>query len=164
MKISVGELPVWRWKESRDIRLKALRSDAIAFGKSFSEEKNYPPNIWKNYLRKKHAIYIFVDDMPVGMLAMKPYTGVRTRHIATLVGMYISKEHRGKGLGDILLKEMIRRIKKKGYKKIELDVNTRQLPAIRLYKKNGFRKVGIWKKELFVNGRYYDEYFMEKLL
>jgi len=44
----------------------------------------------------------------------------------------------------------------KKFKKIRLE-------ALKLYQSLGFKTIGIMHKEMKVNGKYYDEYLMEKI-
>ena len=48
----------------------------------------------------------------------------------------------GKGIGTILLKEMIRKAKNSGFISLSLSVDPKNL-ALRLYERQGFVKVGI---------------------
>jgi RimJ/RimL family protein N-acetyltransferase len=43
-------------------------------------------------------------------------------------------------------------------------VNPKQKAAVKLYEKCGFKTVGVLKKELYVNGKFYDELIMEKYI
>jgi RimJ/RimL family protein N-acetyltransferase len=54
--------------------------------------------------------------------------------------------------------------KHKEIEKVDLNVNTAQLSAVRLYEKLGFVVAGTLHGELKVDGKYYDEYVMEKFL
>ncbi len=51
-----------------------------------------------------------------------------------------------------------------GILKIRLSVIAPQVQAFNLYSHFGFRPIGTAKKELYVNGFYYDEILMEKML
>ena len=51
------------------------------------------------------------------------------------------KEYRNKGIGTALMEEMLKLLKKKGYKKVSLGVNKENY-AVRMYKKVGFEIVG----------------------
>ena len=55
-------------------------------------------------------------------------------------------------------------MKNKNIIKISLNVNPKQKSAVRLYKKFGFKVVGVMKKDLFVNGKFYDELILEKFI
>lgn len=60
---------------------------------------------------------------------------------AELKRMYVQPAFQHKGIGTGLLKEAIGLAKKYGYKKIRLDTLNNMLPAIELYKKNGFYEI-----------------------
>lgn len=53
--------------------------------------------------------------------------------------MYLSSEHRGKGLGKFLLKALIEKAKELGFKRIELETASVLKEAIGLYQKFGFQ-------------------------
>lgn len=90
---------------------------------------------------------------------------LKTKHIANIFGVYVDNEYRGEGVGVRLLERALREISKnKAIVKIKLQVNPMQRSAVRLYEKSGFRPIGIMKKELYINGKYFDELCMEKLL
>jgi RimJ/RimL family protein N-acetyltransferase len=54
--------------------------------------------------------------------------------------------------------------KSKDVVKIKLTVNPEQKAAVKLYQKSGFKIIGRLEKELLIDGRFYDELIMEKLL
>lgn len=57
--------------------------------------------------------------------------------------LYILKEHRSRGFGQILLNRAIDFATLNGYRKMELEVSEQHKGAIRLYKKLGFIDTGI---------------------
>jgi putative acetyltransferase len=57
--------------------------------------------------------------------------------------LYILKEHRGQGFGQMLLDRAIDFASLNGYGKMELEVSEKHKGAIRLYKKFGFANTGI---------------------
>lgn len=68
------------------------------------------------------------------------------KDIVTLGIVLIPKE-RSKGLGCILMKELIKRAREDNIKKINLTVHRNNKPAVRLYEKSGFRVEGLFKEE-----------------
>ena len=75
--------------------------------------------------------------------------------------MSIRKEHWGKGIGSLLLDTLISWAANSGIiKKINLGVRTDNDRAIRLYERKGFAIEGTIRKELYVNGQYYDHHCM----
>ena len=89
----------------------------------------------------------------------------KTKHIANIYGVYVKKEYRAKGVGKMLVKAAISEIQKnESIVKINLNVNPRQKAAVKLYRRYGFKAIGTLKKDLFINGKFYDEVVMEKHL
>jgi GNAT superfamily N-acetyltransferase len=65
----------------------------------------------------------------------------KAAEIAELKRMYIKPNNRKAGIGAILLEKALDMAKQLGYKKICLDTLDNMLPAINLYKKNGFYEI-----------------------
>src|SRR5687767_3064826 len=83
-----------------------------------------------------------LGDQIVASTEMRTYSRSGLRHMSVL-GMSIAKPHRGKGLGDQLLRDLLHWARNEGsIRRIELFVFARNLPAIRLYLKHGFKFEG----------------------
>lgn len=163
MSLEIKSLTAERWEDYREIRLEALKTESPAFGSSYEEEEKFPTEKWKE--RIGSMLFCLDEGVPVGMISYVIRNRLKTNHGADIFSMYVKPEHRGKGLGDMLVKGAIKRImENKGVTKIVLSVVTSQEPAVRLYEKNGFKPVGILHGELQVDGVFYDEMIMEKFL
>ncbi len=81
--------------------------------------------------------------------------------IGHILSIAVKKEFRRKGIGSLLLGEVLNRLRKKGCKKVYLEVRVSNIPAIFLYKKFGFVCKGIIRK-YYLNGE--DAYLFEKEL
>lgn len=150
-----------RWKECRDIRLDALMKNPIAFGSSFEEENKLSQTEWKK--RTKNALFAFLNNKVVGIVILVFLKQQKLKHIANIAGVYVKKEYRSQGIGKKLIEEALDEIKRnKQIIKINLNVNPDQKAAVNLYKKLGFKPIGVLKKDLFVKGKFYDELMMEK--
>jgi ribosomal protein S18 acetylase RimI-like enzyme len=91
--------------------------------------------------------------------------GRKREPLATIFGVFVAPEARGRGVGVLLLRALLDELRARPkIVKVMLSVNTQQRAAIQLYEKFGFRIVGTMEKELNLNGTYYDEYHMEKVL
>ena len=62
------------------------------------------------------------------------------------MNIVVRKAFRHQGIGQTLLDELISLTKQAGLDKMHLEVNCNNLPAINLYEKNGFQKVGVRPK------------------
>ncbi len=61
---------------------------------------------------------------------------------AEIKRMRVHPDYQGRGFGQLILTELIARARALGYKTLHLDTSVLQVPAQKLYEKNGFRKVG----------------------
>jgi RimJ/RimL family protein N-acetyltransferase len=82
-------------------------------------------------------------------------------HVCTL-GIAISKSYRDRGLGTILMNELIKQARKFGKKLILLDVFELNPRAKHVYEKVGFREVGRMPGMLFHKGKYQAGIMMAK--
>ena len=160
--VEIKKLPSNRWKDYRDLRLEALKNDPIAFGSSYEEEIKISREKWKKKI--KNVLFALSDDEPIGMIVYIFDNKLKTRHIANIFGVYVKKEHRGKGIGKKLVENAISLIRKnKNIIKINICVNPKQKSAVKLYEKYGFKSIGTLKNDLYVNGKFCDELIMEKI-
>jgi ribosomal protein S18 acetylase RimI-like enzyme len=161
--IEFRKLPAERWKDLRGLRLEALQSDPLAFASSYEEEKLLKPEEWKK--RVDNTLFALSNDTPVGMIVYIFNDKIKTNHIANVYGVYVKKEYRGQGIGNRLVVGALRDIQQNpNVTKIHLTVTAEQTAAIALYKKNGFIVVGKLEKELQIDGKFYDEFLMERFL
>lgn len=61
---------------------------------------------------------------------------------AEIKRMRVHSDYQGRGLGQIILSELEARARAMGYQILHLDTSVVQVPARKLYEKNGFREVG----------------------
>jgi diamine N-acetyltransferase len=100
-----------------------------------------------NSIRHEDNVYLlaFIDGEPAGFAKIKKYS--LNEHIESISQMelqkiYVLQEYHGKGIGTALLKE-VNNVAKEVYPDyIWLDTHISNENAIRLYEKNGFKKIG----------------------
>ena len=103
--------------------------------------------ILKNELQSSSCIYLCckLDHEIIGFAGISII--LDTAEINNIV---IKKSERGNGYSSLLLKELIRIAKSNNCKKINLEVASSNKIAISLYKKFGFKQVGLRQK--YYNG------------
>jgi ribosomal protein S18 acetylase RimI-like enzyme len=119
----------------------------------------------KRIIKDKESIHLLllINGEVMGKGEVTKLKNIRS-HIGEL-GISIKKEARGLGLGEKLSKELSgQAIKKLKLKIIILDVHVRNRIAQSLYKKMGFKKIGIIKKGIRYYGKYEDYIIMAKYL
>lgn len=87
----------------------------------------------------------------------------KTKHSAYLV-IGILEVCRGRGLGTRLFQQLEEWAKNRNISRLELSVVTENEAGVALYKKSGFKIEGIKRNSLMVDNKFYNEYFMSKLL
>ena len=154
------------WKQFRDIRLEALKNDPLAFGSTYKEGLQKTDEEWQLPLTKEtsHLLFAKDGDEVIGMIASYQDEGEKCKHVAYVWGVYVRELYRGKGIAKKLFEVLFEKLKALHVIKINLNVNTTQEHAKRLYESLGFETVGTAHKEMYINGGYYDEYLMEKIL
>ncbi|RLF16495.1 MAG: ribosomal-protein-alanine N-acetyltransferase [Thermoprotei archaeon] len=63
--------------------------------------------------------------------------------VGHIINIAIHPDFRRKGIGEVLMKEVMKALKKKGATMFRLEVRISNIPAQCLYEKLGFRKVGV---------------------
>ncbi|MGY5267663.1 GNAT family N-acetyltransferase [Paraclostridium bifermentans] len=134
-------------------------SDFITFGKNeFSmnveAEQNYIERI--NSMDNSKNVLIIIEDEIVGIASITSVQKERMKHNGTL-GISIRKKYWGIGLGSEIMAYLIDWAKSnKITKKINLLVREDNIKGVKLYEKFGFEKEGLLKKDICVNGVYYN--------
>ena len=98
-------------------------------------------NILKSELENSTSHYIFAkrNDEILGFAGI-----IDTYDQMEITNIVVRKDYRSQGIGNLLLKELINLSKDKNV--IYLEVNSKNINAIKLYEKNGFKKCGLRKK------------------
>ncbi|OGE87551.1 MAG: hypothetical protein A3J07_04915 [Candidatus Doudnabacteria bacterium RIFCSPLOWO2_02_FULL_49_13] len=179
--VNIVQLSPDQWTILRDMKLRSLEQEPIAFEDPVEARKKYltrPEAVWREILsgkihggRKGASIYVFAQDPSApekyaGMVsAIIPETR-QARKLATVQSMYVDAEgYRGQGIGKKLLADLLEKLKARGdVGKVELQVVVTQGPAIALYKSLGFEITQTLYKAAKRGDEEYDEYQMEKEL
>ncbi len=148
------------WK----LRLEGFRTNPEAFGSSYEESVGTPLSEVEKIINDKNN-YIFgaftVNNQLVGIMGFRREQRKKLKHKGSIWGVYVSKDHRRKGIAKELLNELLNRTKEmEGLKQINLCVVTSNNAAIELYKKFGFQSYGVEKNALVYNDHGYDEELM----
>lgn len=80
------------------------------------------------------------------------------------ISIYVGREHRGKGIGKILLNGLINVAKEQEFHKLILSTFDFNKVGHKLYKSLGFREVGTYMNQGILDGEFVNITIMEKLL
>ena len=116
----------------------------------------------RNLAPDEYILVAEVDGKVVGSVSLSRRRG-RLAHVAGL-GMAVHDGYQGRGIGTALLGAALDLADNwLNIRRVELDVYTDNLTAIRMYEKFGFETEGIRKQLAFRAGDYVDAYHMARL-
>jgi len=162
--LSVVALGPQDWRDLRAISLEALRSEPAAYSSSYKETLAWSDEDWRRRLTSDHRLHLLAraQNRPIGIVGGYLGSDEGDESVAVVFGMYVTREHRGKGIGRLLLTSLIDRLSAfPGITTIRLGVTQTQGPARSLYESMGFQVVGKTEEGIVINERQYDELIME---
>lgn len=139
----------------RALRLRALREHPDAFTSSWEDERDQPVEAAAARLAQ-HAFWgAYQGSELYGMVGLERENRTKSRHKATVVGMYVAPEAAGQGVGRALLQALLQHARGAGVQSLVLTVTEGNAAATRLYESLGFRSFGIEPDAIRVDGRSY---------
>jgi RimJ/RimL family protein N-acetyltransferase len=111
--------------------------------------------------QRKFMLGVFENGHLIGMAGFFRRDGEKVCHRGEIRSVYLSRQHRNKGLGRILLEELIRQARSQpGLEQMSLGVSAVNVAAKRLYESLGFVIYGCEKRALKIGDEYIDEELM----
>lgn len=152
----------------RAVRLRGLRECPSAFGSSYSTESKLALETFAQRLETAADSWTFGafdSDRLVAIVTLRRFPNVKERHKAGIYGMFVSRSHRKKGIGRLLLARAIAQARRmRGLQKILLGVNEANQPARKLYESLGFSGYGREENATLVSGKFHHELLMARPL
>ncbi len=133
------------WVALREMRLRALRLDPLAFGSTFDEEVNLDSARWRERARSGatstqscQLVAAGPDGRLVGSVVVAEAEGE-----LNVFAMWVDPAARGRGTGGRLLDAALKWTTETfPGRSLRLEVNPRQREAVRLYESRGFLATG----------------------
>lgn len=120
---------------------------------------------WFNRHGEKHPIIIAeVGGQAVGWGSLSAYHQRSAYRQTVENSVYVHHEHQHRGIGSLLLEELIGRAEKLGHHAIIAGIDAEQTASVALHTKFGFERVGCLKQIGFKFGRWLDVVYMERIL
>ncbi len=147
-------------EDYRQIRLEALSNNPDSFGTMYHEEVIKTIDKFRERIPVDNNNFIlgcFKETALIGIVAFHQQSRIKARHKAYIRSMSVRQENRGKGIGKLLLNELIERAK--ALDEIEillLDVVANNQAAKQLYLSFGFEIYAIEKMAYKLNNQYFD--------
>lgn len=130
------------------------------------EEKDldYMTNWFSDRTEKYKILVAEVDHCVVGWVSLNPYSHRPAYQDVADLSIYIDRNHRGKGIGKVLLSGIEKEAIQSGIHKIVLFTFPFNQLGQGLYTSMGYREVGVFKEQGKIDGHYVDVMVMEKIL
>ena len=134
---------IWIWRNDKKTREMSKNQELI----SWEDHKSWFKNALKN--NNKIILMGFYDEKPVGVIFLNLIQGSNNDY---LIGINVSPQHRGKGIGNAILKKTIKKIKndypliKRLYAHVRKDNNASYF----LFKNIGFSLKNSNNKDYFI--------------
>jgi len=147
----------------RDIRLRMLKEEPAAYTASYEEFSQRPLASTIERLRNENnqpdnfILGAFEGEQLLGTVGLWRETGTKTRHKASIWGMYVTTEGRGRGIGKAVLQEAIARARcLPDLECLHLGVAVTQKAARQLYTSSGFVVYGREPRAAKIGDQYLD--------
>jgi ribosomal protein S18 acetylase RimI-like enzyme len=152
----------------RELRLSALQNSPTAFGADYQKSLHEPLQYWEERLTfhpDEAALFLAQhhNDL-IGMTGIVRGSSPKTRHSATIWGVYVRPEWRGLHIAEELIKACLTWAGQREIIGAVLGVTTSNTSAIRCYERCGFEIIGTEPRALYHGGGYHDFYRMYRPL
>lgn len=151
-------------KEAADVLNSVIHEGSCtAFSRPFTEEEER--DFIKSLGKRSAMLVAEVDNRIVGVQVMDLLAGYADsmQHVATM-GTWILADLRGRNIGHLLAEESFKFAWNQGYEKVVIQVLANNKRALRFYDHLGFEKIGVARKQVKLNGEFYDALYLEKFL
>lgn len=167
MSISIRLLGVSDVAAYRALRLQILQEQPEAFTSSYPEESRKDVSEDAKRLvadsSRPHDFFVGALDGEtlVGVVGLKGAYRQNERHTATVIGMMVERSYRKRGVGKLLMQELLAQVRKlPELEQLVLTVTEGNATAQGLYARCGFVVYGIRPGAIQVDGRRYGKVHM----
>ncbi|RFM29054.1 GNAT family N-acetyltransferase [Deminuibacter soli] len=142
--------------------VKAIYESGLATGNASFQQTAPSWEQW-NQSHLQHSRLVVVDGQTVvGWAALTPVSSRSVYSGVAEVSIYISDAHRGRGVGKILLAELITTSEQNNIWTLQAGIFPENIASIKLHEQAGFRQVGYREKIGKMNDRWRDTVLLER--
>ncbi|MFF2753617.1 GNAT family N-acetyltransferase [Psychrobacillus sp. NPDC058041] len=144
-------------------QIKNIYKEGISTGLATFETK--VPSSYEQWILKAHpecTLIVYEENTTLGWCKLSTtsdrlaYTGVGE------VSIYVHPSAKRKGVGDLLLKNLIVKSEEQGFWTLQAVIFLENKGSVHLHQKNGFRVVGIRERIGKINGIWRDNVLLER--
>ena len=120
---------------------------------------------WFSHHGDKHPVIVAeVDGQVVGWGSLSAYHPRSAYRRTVENSVYVHHQHHRRGIGSLLLQELIARARRLGHHAIIAGIDAEQASSVALHTRFHFEKVGHFRQIGFKFGRWLDVVYMELIL
>lgn len=169
-RMELNQDDIFKYKE---IRLNFLRYDGEDSYYTYEETKKWNTDTFIRYYKNNFhsnleydflAVVENIDTNEFVWMWWIRNMWYNKKHILYMQNIYLKPEYRSKWIGSKLLNFIMDNININWIEKIKLDVLSTNRIAKSIYDKLWFETIWILKKDVYYDGKYYDNIIMEKYL
>jgi ribosomal protein S18 acetylase RimI-like enzyme len=144
--ISVRRFTADEWRTYRALRLRALKDSPDAYGSTLDREMALTDSDWSTRLADGVAapralpLIALVDGTPAALTWGR--VNDDEPEVAHVYQVWVAAEHRGRGIGRLLMEAVIAWARESRLHAVLLDVTADNAAAVQLYRRLGFVEVG----------------------
>lgn len=105
-----------------------------------------------------------VDGEVVGWVSLTRFSPRPAYDRIKELSIYVRRDWRDRGVGNALMQAVLAEARRLGLHKVVLTTFFTLPRAVHLYRKYGFRRVGVYRRQGMLDGRWMDTLVMERLL
>ena len=147
----------------KSVRLRALQGTPSAFGSTYAKESQLSDAEWlnraTNWNGESRIMFLAVDGNETCGIAgcyVDPHDATR----AQLISMWTAPTHRQRGIGRLLVSEVLAWTRQRNVRTLQLMVTSNNETAMRFYERLGFTRTG--RTEPYPNDPALSEYEMSR--
>ena len=117
---------------------------------------------WDNNHLSNCRRAVFADEQMVGWAALSPVSSRSVYAGVAEVSIYMAAKYRGKGIGKLLLLDLIKQSEQAGFWTLQSGIFPNNIASIKLHEQCGFRQIGYREKIGKKDGIWHDNIIMER--
>jgi len=143
-------------------RVRQIYQSGLDTGIASFETQTLDWEAWDQKYLKPCRLVATMDNEVVGWVALTPFSKREVYKGVAELSLYISSQHKGKGIGSALLEKLITLSEEQGFWTLQAKIFPENKASIHLHKKLGFREVGFRQMIAQRDGKWYDNVLLER--
>ncbi|RZV66793.1 MAG: N-acetyltransferase family protein [Flavobacteriaceae bacterium] len=149
-------------KEADYEAVSRIYAEGIATGIATFETEVLDWPDWNDKYISSCRLVAIIADKVVGFAVLSKVSNREVYKGVAEVSVYVSNHHKGKGIGEDLLNQLIIESENKSFWTLQASIFSENRASINLHIKCGFKVVGIREKIGKLHGKWHDNMLLEK--